>query len=216
MTAAPGRPAQWPVPQTRAAGAALEVAEHFYPPSLLNHCLRCYHFATADARRADVAVDQELLFVAALLHDLGLVPEFDAAEVSFEVASGKAAWVFAAAAGWPTSRRAHLEAIIVGHMRTDDGPEADAERHFLKRATGLDIIGRDSNAWPEPLLISVLEAFPRLDLTETFSAHFEDQAARKPASAAANTVRNGLLARLEDHPLNHLVRPDGPACPSAR
>lgn len=215
MTAAPERSAQWPVPRTRAAGAALEVAEHFYPPSLLNHCLRCYHFATADARRADVAVDQEVLFVAALLHDLGLVPEFDAAEVPFEVASGKVAWVFAAAAGWPTSRRAHLEAIIVGHMHTEEGSEVDAERHFLKRATGLDIIGRDSTSWPEPLLVSVLEAFPRLDLTETFSAHFEDQAARKPASAAANSVRNGLRPRLEDNPLNHLLRPSGSASPSA-
>ncbi|HEU5037642.1 MAG TPA: HD domain-containing protein [Nocardioides sp.] len=192
------------VPQTPAATAAVEVARLFYPPALLNHCFRSYHFAAGDGRRRDIAVDDELLFVAALLHDLGLVPAFDAAEVPFEITGGKLAWIFAAGAGWTERRRARVEDIVIGHMRDDVAAHDLPERHLLRRATGLDIVGRHSEQWPEPELVQILTAHPRLDLNETFSRCFEVQADRMPDSAAATSVRSGIRLRLEQNPLNRL------------
>ena len=56
----------------------------------------------------DSEIDAELLFVASLLHDLGLVPAFDAHAVDFEHAGGAVARVFAAGAGWPEARQRRL------------------------------------------------------------------------------------------------------------
>ncbi len=38
-----------------------------------NHCLRLYDFAGAHARRAGVEIDEDLVYLAAMLHDLGLM-----------------------------------------------------------------------------------------------------------------------------------------------
>ena len=59
--------------------------------------------------------DAELLYVAALMHDLGLVAAFDSHALPFEDVGGHVAWVLApgqagrrpAATGPPGDRRAH-------------------------------------------------------------------------------------------------------------
>ena len=48
-----------------------------------------------------LAFAEGLLYVAAMLHDIGLVGAFDNATVSFDEAGGNIAWMFAAGAGWP-------------------------------------------------------------------------------------------------------------------
>jgi len=57
-------------PQTPAATAALTVATRFYPPALLNHCVRSYLWGRAYAAAHDVAVDDELFYVAAMRDDV--------------------------------------------------------------------------------------------------------------------------------------------------
>jgi len=80
-------------------------------------------------------------------------------------------------------------------------PAFDPEGHLLERATSLDISGRRLDEWPAPLRADVLEAWPRLDLAERFTACFADQAARKPDSAAAAAMRSGLGERIAANPL---------------
>ncbi len=184
------------IPSSEATRAAGEIAERYYSPALLNHCLRSYYFAAAAALVQDLPHDPELLYVASLLHDLGLVDPFDAHTMPFEMAGGHVAWVFAAGAGWTTQRRDRLAEVIVNHMGDAVDPAVDAESHLLEIATALDIVGRDSAQWPEPLLAEVLDAFPRLDLADEFADCFDRQAARKPTSAAAASVRGGIGTRL--------------------
>jgi hypothetical protein len=56
----------------------------------------------ADGTSQGIRFDPELLYVASLFHDFGLVPEFDSHTISFEKAGGHVARVFAAGAGWTT------------------------------------------------------------------------------------------------------------------
>ena len=98
----PGPPS---APVSAAATAALAVATEYCSPALLNHSVRSYLWAAEYARRHDIEVDHELLYVAAVLHDLGLVAPFDSHLIEFEHAGGHVAWVFAAGAGWPVGRR---------------------------------------------------------------------------------------------------------------
>lgn len=66
-----------PVPTTRAAALALEVTTSFCSPSLVNHCIRSYLFAVSYGDLNDIGYDAELLYVASMLHDIGLEEEFD-------------------------------------------------------------------------------------------------------------------------------------------
>lgn len=197
------RLADIPVPSTPAAGAALDVLREYSPSALVNHCIRSYLFAASLARIENAAVDDELLYVASLLHDLGLEPAFDSHTLPFEDAGGHVAWVFAAGAGWPAERRARVAGAIVAHMQGTDRA-VDPEGDLLDIATGLDISGRGADRWPGELLAEIVHEYPRLDLAPRFTACFVDQAQRKPDSTAATAVRSGVEQRLATNPLEAL------------
>jgi hypothetical protein len=187
--------------ETPAGRAALEVVEAFSSPALVNHCIRSYYWAAAYARQNGIAYDEELLHVAALLHDIGLVREFDNHTEPFEDAGGHVAWAFGAGAGWPVERRVRVHEVIVRHMWDEVDRDADPEGHLLELATGLDISGRDAGAWPDELRREVLDRYPRLTLAPEFTAAFEDQARRKPHCTAAAAVASGIADRMARNPL---------------
>jgi hypothetical protein len=195
------RLADLPVPDTAAATAALDVSRTFHSPAFLNHCVRSYLWAAALATAEGTTFDAELLYVAAMLHDLGLVEPFDSRTVAFEYAGGSVGWVFAAGAGWPTARRERVREVVVAHMAEAVDPAEDPEGSLLDRGTGVDISGRGVDLLPATLRAEVLQRWPRLGLVAEFSACFRDQAARKPDCAAARAVRSGLVDRLAANPL---------------
>jgi len=189
-------------PDTSAARAALQVAEAYHSPALLNHCRRSYLWAAEYGRARGIGHDQELLFVSAMLHDIGLVPVFDSATVPFEEAGGAVAWVFGAGAGWDTDRCRRTAEVIVAHMADTVDVSADPEGHLLELATGLDISGRNPADWSAGFRAEVLDRFPRLGLIEEFVGCFEGQARRKPSSPAGRIVGGGFADRARANPLD--------------
>jgi len=190
------------IPDTRAARGALEVATAYCSPALLNHSVRAYLFAAAYGATNGVAFDDELLYVASMMHDIGLVKEFDSHTVPFEEAGGHVAWVFAAGAGWPAERRVRASEIIVRHMWDKVDPGEDPEGYLLELSTALDISGRRPEDFPAELRAEVLERHPRLGIGPEFTACFVDQAARKPDSLAGRFVRAGVAERIAANPLD--------------
>ncbi|GAA2849268.1 HD domain-containing protein [Streptosporangium fragile] len=190
------------IPDTPAARGALEVATAYCSPALLNHSVRAYLWAAAYGAMNGVAFDAELLYVAAMMHDIGLVKEFDSHTVPFEEAGGHVAWVFAAGAGWPVERRVRASEVVVRHMWDEVDVEQDPEGHLLELSTGLDISGRRPEDWPAGLRAEVLDRYPRLGLGPEFTACFRDQAERKPGSLAGRFVRAGVAERIAANPLD--------------
>ncbi|MFF5208795.1 cyanamide hydratase [Streptosporangium sp. NPDC000396] len=190
------------IPDTSATRGALEVATAYCTPALLNHSVRAYLWAAAYAAMNDIAFDAELLYVSSMLHDLGLVKEFDNHTVPFEEAGGHLAWVFGAGAGWPVERRVRASEVIVRHMWDKVDVSQDPEGHLLELSTALDISGRRPEDFPAELRAEVLERYPRLGLGEEFVACFRDQAERKPDSLAAEFVRGGFADRVRANVLD--------------
>ncbi|RKT55411.1 HD domain-containing protein [Saccharothrix australiensis] len=189
-------------PDSRAARAALEVCEEHTEPWLRNHSLRAYSWATARAAIEDVEHDGELLYVAALLHDLALTPPFDSHTLPFEEAGGRVAKVFAAGAGWAAPRRDRLAEVIVLHMRDDVPAEVDPESHLLQVAVSADVSGRRLDEFPPDFREALLARFPRLGFASGFLARAADQADRKPDCAAAGLMRTGWAERVRNNPLD--------------
>ncbi|WP_306750386.1 HD domain-containing protein [Saccharothrix yanglingensis] len=189
-------------PDSRAASAALEVVQEHGEPWLLNHSLRTYSWACAHAAREDVAHDGELLYVAALLHDLGLTAPFDSHTLSFEEAGARVARVFAAGAGWGPARRDRLAEVIVLHLRDDVPADDDPEAHLLQVAVGVDVSGRGVDLFPPGFRAELLDRYPRLGFAEAFLERMRDQAERKPGCAAAELLATGWADRVTGNPLD--------------
>lgn len=205
-------------PETATARAALEVATAYCSPALVNHCLRSYVWGASYGVSKGIEFDAELLYVAAMLHDIGLVAEFDSHTVPFEEAGGHVAWVLGAGAGWPVDRRSRVVEVIVRHMWDEVDVGVDPEGHLLAIATGLDVSGRDADSWPADLRTEVVHRIPRLTFGEEFLRCFADQARRKPASSAAAAVGSGIAARIAANVLNGVgptVAKPGPVNDSA-
>jgi hypothetical protein len=188
--------------ETPATRAAREVAAEYSSAALVNHCERSYLWSAALGELTGLAYDRELLYVASMVHDLGLVPAFDNHTAPFEDAGGDVGWVFAAGAGWPAERRTRVKEIVIRHMWDAVDPAFDAEGHLLCEGTGLDISGRNPDTWPAALRAEVVARFPRLGLPAEFLAAFEDQARRKPGCAAAAAIASGVADRIAANPLD--------------
>jgi hypothetical protein len=192
------------IPDSPACRAALEVATTYATPALLNHSIRAFVWAAGYAAERDIRYDAELLYVAAMLHDLALVPAFDNATLPFEDAGGHLAWVFGAAAGWDRPRRQRVADVIIRHMwdAADVGVAFDPEGHLLELSTAMDISGRQTAELPADLRADVLARYPRLGLPDEFAGYFDAQARRKPGCLAARFVASGFADRVRNNPLD--------------
>ncbi|GAA3102664.1 HD domain-containing protein [Pseudonocardia yunnanensis] len=189
-------------PETPAAAAALTVATRFCSPALLNHSVRSYLWGSMYGATHGIAFDDELFYVSALLHDIGLTEAFDNHRLPFEEAGGRLTWAFGVAAGWPAERAARAAEIIVLHMRDDVSPAADPESHLLQVATSWEVVGRRPEEFPPDARTEMLARYPWLGFGAEVLACFEDQARRKPSSAAAaSVVKKDMAGRVAVNPL---------------
>ncbi|KHK99439.1 cyanamide hydratase [Microbacterium mangrovi] len=199
------RIADFPVPDTAAARGAYALAVAYQPPSITAHAIRSWLWAEGFAVVAGLEdVDHELLYTAALLHDIGTVTEFDNHTISYEHAGGHVAVALTAGAGWPAERRQRVLEVVVRHNWPSVDPQFDVEGHLLETATGLDISGVGADALPEEFLREVLAGYSRGDLAAVFGACVVEQAARKPATSARRLVDGGVVRKLQDNPLERL------------
>jgi predicted HD phosphohydrolase len=186
-------------PDSRAARKAEELMRAVAPPFLTNHSFRSHFFAVALADRDGVSFDPELLYVAALLHDVGLVEEFDTGKC-FEEDSADAAVRLAAGEGWAAERREQVAEAIRLHVAIEidlgDGPEA----YLLWHSTGLDVGGDRHGDVSSETVGAVLAAYPRLDFKEGFTALIADQAERKTGCWADRAFAAGIGDRIAAAP----------------
>jgi hypothetical protein len=189
-------------PETPAAAAALSVATRFFSPALLNHCVRSYLWGKMYGTAHGIAFDDELYYVTALLHDIGLTEAFDNHKLPFEEAGGHLAWVFGVAAGWPAERAARATEIIVSHVREDVSAAADPESHLLQVATSWEVVGRHQEEFPPEARTEMLARYPWLGFGTEMLTCFQDQAKRKPDSAAGTSVdKRDMAGRVAANPL---------------
>ena len=197
--------ADHPIPDTAAARAARTLAEAYQSPAITAHAVRSWYWAEGFAVAEGITdVDHELLYVAALLHDIGTVTEFDNHTISYEHAGGHVAVALTAGAGWDADRRQRVLDVIVRHNWPSVDLDLDVEGHLLERATGLDISGAEADVLPVPYLREVLTAYPRGALAAEFGACVVDQAARKPTTSARRLVDGGVVGKLARNPLERI------------
>ncbi len=87
------------IPDSRIATDATELIRDTTTPLIYHHSRRVFLFSMLQSRALGIEPDPELLYVAALFHDAGLVPPYRGTAQRFELDSADAAELFLKASG---------------------------------------------------------------------------------------------------------------------
>ena len=188
-----------PVPDSTLARLARELIADVAAPFLVNHSVRSYAWAVELARHDELQFDPEILYVSAMLHDIGLVPAYDLGGC-FEVDSAIAAERLVREAGEPEARARAIYDVIALHNNETLPPDPASEVALLWDSTGTDVTGDRFTDVRPAIVPGLLAAYPRLDFKREFAALFVDQASRKPTCAAAEMVAQGILEGIAQAP----------------
>jgi hypothetical protein len=186
-----------PVEET--SRAARSLSEEASPPFLFNHSARTFGLAILFARLDGIEVDRELVYVGALLHDLGLTARYDGPRC-FENESAVAAAGFARNRGWDALRQEQLANAVRLHMHPRVVPEDDAAGYLLSEATSCDVRGHRLDELPPDAVADLLARYPRLGFAEGFIELFERQARAKPGCLADLYLQRGFADRVRSAP----------------
>jgi hypothetical protein len=166
-----------------------EVLSATSPPWLVNHGYRTYAWAMAIASRDGLRPDRELMYCAALFHDLGVVePYLAKAGECFALTGAKGAMIELRKAGMDEARARVVAEAIALHLNlvvelAKWGPEA----HLLRAGTALDVAGQDYERIHEGFRNATLQEFPRLMFKQEVAAMIQGQADQSPKT------RSGFL-----------------------
>ena len=186
-------------PTSEISVAARALSERVSPPFLFNHAARTDGLAVLFARLDGIELDRELVYVGALLHDLGLTDAFDGPRC-FENESAAAAADFARDHGWHELRQDRLANAIRLHMHPRVVREDDAAGYLLSEATSCDVRGQRLDELPPDAVANIFVRYPRLDFTDGFIALFERQARAKPGCLADLYLQRGFADRVRSAP----------------
>ena len=82
------------VPDSELAREATELVRDIESPLLFNHSTRVYYFGSLAGKRQGLKFDPELLYIAAMFHDMGLTPSYSSKSDRFEVDGANSARAF--------------------------------------------------------------------------------------------------------------------------
>jgi len=170
-------------PDSAAARTAEEHCREVSPPYLVNHCLRTYVWGRLLAAHRGLRPDDELFYVASLLHDLGLTPSYanDPVEAPcFAVRGAEGARRIVRQAGWAEPNERRLAEAITLHVNVDVGLEHGVEAHLLNASTALDVTGIRYWELGSSSARAALERFPRLGMKAAIWSAWEAEARRHP------------------------------------
>jgi hypothetical protein len=187
-------------PDTPIAVASRDFAREVSSDAVYNHCERTYGFGVALGERERWDFDQEVFYVASLLHDLGLVERFDGPD-DFEVNGANAAHAFVTQQGWDDAKADLVREAIALHMRVGTEDHDRKEVPLVRLGAAVDVLGWGLEDVPKDLTERLLADFPRANLKAELIRLMGDQMQRKPDSWIALMGANlDWLDRIRDAP----------------
>ncbi len=188
-------------PDTAASREAERLCEAACPAGLTNHCRRTFAWASLVARRRGIRYDEELLYVACLLHDLGLTDAYPTpAGRCFALTGATAAAAALRGTGWPEPRVVAAADAVALHLNVRVSVDQGAEAHLLHAGAALDVLGLGLRGLPGPAVDAVLARHPRLGFERWLAERMRAEAERSPRCRAAFFVRMVGLARIARAP----------------
>ena len=169
-------------PDSDLARKAAALAEHAHSKVLLNHVHRTWWFAEFLGRKKQMKYDRELVYIASLLHDLGLSASH-AADKRFEVDGADAASRFLLANDYPKSKAEIVWDAIALHALADIADRRQPEVALVHFGAHVDVMGLRMAEITPALIDDTLALYPRIGMKAAFTEALAEVARKKPHTA---------------------------------
>ncbi len=207
-------PAGEPLPATVAgvrlidskiAQLATDFSRSAYPPYLFNHAVRTFLFGSLVGRALRQKFDEEILYLACILHDLGLTEKYQG-ELPFEIQGAETARKFLETQSYAQEKLGIVWDGIAMHA-SPIGQFKQPEIMLVGEGAGADVISPDFSQIKKSDVEEIVKAFPRLKFKEAFVTTCADVVRKYPRAASSSFMRD-IRERYvpEFHPRNFCDR----------
>src|SRR5690606_26271136 len=148
-------------PDTPICQAALELARDHSPPFLFNHVMRSFAFGRAAGALQAAQYDEEMYFLGAVLHDLGLVERFIGGD-RFEIDGADAAADFLSRQRYADKKIAVIWDAIALHTTLGIPQRKQPEIALVQLGAGIDVGAVPRSLLSPEFVEIVLSEYPRL------------------------------------------------------
>ena len=160
--------AGWEVPETAAAAESTRIIQETTSPLLYHHSRRVFFFGRIHAHRLGVTPDPELLYLAAMFHDSGLLTPFSDVEQRFEVDGADHARKFMIEHGFPAASAETVWTAIALHTTPGVPGRMGPEIAATHLGVLTDVVGFGLDRFERDQVEEILAVHPRGDFKNEF------------------------------------------------
>jgi hypothetical protein len=168
------------IPDSKMAREAAELVRQYENEMLFNHSVRVYVFGAIKGISQKLKFDPELLYVAALFHDLGLVDHYHTPTKRFEVDGADAAREFLRGHGIAEPKADLVWEAIALHTTPGIPQYMRPEIALTNAGVLVDVVGVGYDDYTAEQRDQVIAAFPRGDFKNEFLEVQTCSALKKP------------------------------------
>jgi hypothetical protein len=168
------------IPDSSLAREAAELVRQYETEMLFNHSVRVFMFGAIKGFRQKLRFDSELLYVAALFHDLGLVDRYHTDTKRFEVDGADAARDFLRGHGIAEPETDLVWQAIALHTTPGIPQYMRPEIALTNAGVLVDVVGVGYDDYPMEQRDQVIAAFPRGNFKKEFLQMQTCSALKKP------------------------------------
>lgn len=171
------------IPDSEICHKATQLVAEVSPTFLCNHCIRTFLFGDLLGQRDGLKCDRELLYLSAVMHDLGLTERFDGKQ-RFEVDGADAARAFVLEHGLSDEKAEVVWDAIALHTSLGIADCKQPEIALVHLGASADVLGMWIADIPSETVEQVVAAYPRLNFNMAMTELLVSQVKRKPQMAA--------------------------------
>lgn len=184
------------IPDTPLVHEATEFIRSVEDDVLFHHSRRVFLFGALHGRRLGVQADPELLYVAAMFHDLGHTARYGSSTQRFEMDGADAARDFLLKHGVEQSDADKVWLGIALHTTPEIPARLDPETALLAAGVKTDVVGVGREALSAGSVDAVTAAHPRPDFKNRILAAFNDGMKHRP-DTTFGTMNDDVLAHFD-------------------
>ena len=182
------------VPDSKLAREATELVRDTEPSLLFNHSTRVYYFGSLAGKKRRVKFDPELLYIAAMFHDMGLTREYSSKSDRFEVDGANAAKTFLRQHNISQPEIDTVWTAIALHTTPGVAQYMQSVVALLTNGVEMDVLGIAYSEFSNADREAIVAAYPRTEhFKEDIIQAFYDGIKHKPETTFGN-VKADVLA----------------------
>lgn len=168
------------IPDSRLVKDATDLIRDTTPPLIFHHSRRVYLFGSLQARALGITPDPELLYVAALFHDTGLVPPYRSDNQRFEMDGADQAHAFLLGHGIAGGPADTVWTAIALHTTPEVPYKLAPEIAATTAGVETDVLGIRLASIGQAEIDEVTAAHPRPDFKRQILQAFTDGFSDRP------------------------------------